>query len=46
MSPSTLAQVVGVLMSEARLLSSVINDPEQDQNLLALKTIMSLGKSH
>lgn len=41
--PSTLAQVVGILASEARLLSSVINEPETDQNILALKTIMLLG---
>ena len=41
--PSTLAQLVGLLMGEARLLSSVINEPEQDQNIFALKTIMLLG---
>jgi hypothetical protein len=41
--PSTLAQLVGLLMSEARLLSSVINESEEDQNVFALKTIMLLG---
>ena len=41
--PSTLAQLVGLLMGEARLLSSVINEPDQDQTVLALKTIMLLG---
>ena len=30
-------------MGEARLLSSVINDPDKDQNILALRTIMLLG---
>ena len=32
-------------MGEARLLSSVVNDPDKDQNVLALKTIMLLGIS-
>lgn len=41
--PSTLAPVVGLLMGEARLLSSIVGESEMDQNLLALKTIMLLG---
>src|SRR5205823_1654169 len=43
--PSTLAQIVGLLIGEVRLLLSVINDPAKDQNILALKTIMHLGKN-
>lgn len=41
---STLAPVVGHLMSEARLLSSIVSAADIDQNLLALKTIMLLGR--
>jgi hypothetical protein len=33
-------------MGEARLLSSVINKSDEDQNILALKTIMLLGFPH
>jgi len=43
MCPSTLAQVVGFLTGEAQLLSSVVNDSDKDQNILALKTMMLLG---
>jgi hypothetical protein len=46
MCPSTLAQVVGVLVGETRLLYSIMSEPESDQNLLALKTIMLLGSIH
>jgi hypothetical protein len=41
--PSTLAPIVGHIMSEARLLSSIISASDIDQNLLALKTIILLG---
>jgi len=41
--PSTLAQIVGLIMGETRLLSSLIIERETDQNLLAVKTIMLLG---
>jgi hypothetical protein len=43
MCPSTLAPIVGLLLGEARLLSSIVSEPENDQNILALKTIMLLG---
>jgi len=43
--PSTLARVVGLLMSEAQLLSSIICDTNIDQNNLALKTVLLLGKA-
>jgi hypothetical protein len=41
--PSTLGPIVGLLMGEARLLSSIVSEPDNDQNILALKTIMLLG---
>jgi hypothetical protein len=41
--PSTLTPIVGLLMGEARLLSSIVSESQHDQNLLALKTIMLLG---
>ena len=41
--PSVLSQVVGLVVSEARLLSSLVIEPDTDQNVLALKTIMLLG---
>lgn len=40
-----MAQAVGPLIGEARLLSSVVNDPDKEQNVLALETIMFLGMS-
>jgi hypothetical protein len=43
MCPSTLAQVVGLLVGEIRLLYSIMSEPEGDQNILALKIIMLLG---
>jgi len=43
--PATTSRLVGLLMGEARLLSSVINESDEDQNILALKTIMLLGIS-
>lgn len=43
MCPSTLAQVVGLLIGETRLLNSIMSEPEGDQNILALKIIMLLG---
>jgi hypothetical protein len=43
--PATLSRLVGLLMGEARLLASVINKSDEDQNILALKTIMLLGIS-
>jgi hypothetical protein len=43
MCPSTMAPIVGLLLGEARLLSSIVSEPENDQNILALKTIMLLG---
>jgi hypothetical protein len=43
MCPSTLAQVVGLLVGETRLLYSIMSEPEGDQNILALKIIMLLG---
>ena len=43
--PSSLAQVVGLLLAEARLLSSIITEPERDQNHLALRTVILLGIS-
>lgn len=42
--PSTSAPIVGHLMSEARLLSSIVSASDLDQNVLALKTIMLLGR--
>lgn len=44
--PSTLAPVVSHLMSEVRLLSSIVSASDIDQNLLALKTIMLLGSDY
>jgi hypothetical protein len=45
MCPSTLAQVAGLLVGETRLLYSIMSEPEADQSMLALKTIMLLGTS-
>ena len=44
MCPSTLTQIVGLILSETRLLTSLVTDPDVDQIVLALKTVMLLGK--
>jgi len=41
--PATISRLVGLLMGEASLLSSVVNESDEDQNILALKIIMLLG---
>jgi len=43
--PSTLAQIVGILLGETHLLYSIMSEPDADQNIFALKTIILLGTS-
>jgi hypothetical protein len=43
--PSTLTQIVGLIMGETRLLSALVDGLACDQNVLALKTFMLLGTS-
>ena len=43
--PSTSAPIIGLLLGEFRLLSSIVSESQIDQNVLAMKTVMLLGNT-